>query len=219
MALMLASPLFDDVLFPLAISRRSTVGPEFSTEITETDGGFEHRNQNWQGGRLRFDVAPGVRIGADYDTLLAFFRCRAGAARGFRLCDWTDDRSCPWGQAPAPTDQLLATGDGAGQFFELVKTYVSGPVSQGRRITRPVVGSVRVALGGVEQSAGPGATWAVDHDTGIVTFLDPPPAGVAVTAGFRFDVPARFGTDSLAPTWLFEDAHQVPEIPIVEIRE
>ena len=54
--------MFDDIVFPLEISRQSVAGPEFSTDVTETGGGFERRNQNWEGGRLRFNVAPGVRM-------------------------------------------------------------------------------------------------------------------------------------------------------------
>ena len=207
--------MFDDIVFPLEISRQSVAGPEFSTDVTETGGGFERRNQNWEGGRLRFNVAPGVRMRSDHETLLAFFRCRAGKARGFRFRDWTDDRSGDLGAAPAATDQLLGIGDGARQFFQLRKAYVSGEVTQWRKITRPVEDTVKVALGGIEQMAG----WSVDLDTGLVSFDDPPPVDVIVTAGFQFDVPARFEIDRLEPVWLFPDAYQAPEIPIIEIRE
>tara|TARA_R110002124_G_scaffold256146_2_gene421800 strand:+ start:6648 stop:7271 length:624 start_codon:yes stop_codon:yes gene_type:complete len=207
--------MFDDIVFPLEISRQSVAGPEFSTDVTETGGGFERRNQNWEGGRLRFNVAPGVRMRSDHETLLAFFRCRAGKARGFRFRDWTDDRSGDLGAAPTATDQLLGTGDGAQQFFQLRKAYVSGEVTQWRKITRPVEDTVKVALGGIEQETG----WSVDLDTGLVSFDDPPPVDVIVTAGFQFDVPARFEIDRLEPVWLFPDAYQAPEIPIIEIRE
>jgi len=207
--------MFDDVLFPLEISRRSVAGPEFSTEVTETGGGFERRNQNWEGGRLRVNVAPGVRMREDYELLLAFFRCRAGRARGFRFRDWTDDRSCDLAAAPTANDQVLGVGNGAEQFFQLRKAYTSGGVTQWRKVTRPVDGTVKVALGGIEQLAG----WTVDLDTGLVTFDVPPEADVAVSAGFRFDVPARFDIDRLEPVWMFPDAYTAPELPIVEIRE
>jgi len=207
--------VFDSVLFPLQISLRSVAGPEFSTDVTETGGGFERRNQNWDGGRMRFNVGPGVRTREDHEALLAFFRCRAGRARAFRFRDWTDDRSSDLEADPSPNDQELGTGDGAEQFFQLRKGYTSGGVTQWRTITRPVAGTVRVALGGIEQLAG----WAVNVDTGLVTFDDPVPVDVVVTAGFRFDVPARFDVDRLEPVWLFPDAYQAPDIPIVEIRE
>lgn len=206
---------FDDVVFPGAISLNSIAGPEFSTDVTETAGGFEKRNQNWSGARLRFNIATGVRTEADYEAVLAFFYGRAGRARGFRFRDWSDHKSCALAASPAHSDQLLGTGDGAGQFFQLVKSYVSGPVTHIRRITRPVPGTVRIGLGGINQTAG----WTVNPDTGLITFATPPAPGIAVSAGFAFDVPARFDIDRLDPVHLFVGAVELPELPVVEIRE
>ena len=206
---------FDDVTFPGKISLNSVAGPEFSTDVTETAGGFEKRNQNWSGARLRFNVATGIRTTADYDAVLKFFYGRAGRARGFRFQDWSDWKSCAPEASPAPTDQVLGTGDNANQFFQLRKAYVSGPVTYLRKITRPVAGSVVVAIAGVPQASG----WSVNVATGLITFTVPPAAGAVVTAGFAFDVPARFDIDRLEPIHLFEGAVQLPELPIVEIRE
>lgn len=206
---------FHDVLFPMTIALASTAGPEFSTEVTETAGGYEKRNQNWAGARLRFNVASGVKTRADYEELLAFFYGRAGRANGFRFRDWSDHKSCDVDGVPAHDDQLIGTGDGATQFFQLVKSYVSGPVTYRRKITRPVAGSVLVGLGGINQASG----WTVDTSSGLITFATPPGAGVAVTAGYVFDVPARFDIDRLEPAWLVDDVVQLPELPIVEIRE
>jgi uncharacterized protein (TIGR02217 family) len=201
---------FDDISFPVDISLNSVAGPEFSTDVTETAGGFEKRNQNWSGARLRFNVAAGVRTQVDYEEVLTFFRGRAGRARGFRFQDWSDYKSCAVFDSQAHTDQVLGVGDGAQQFF-----YVSGPSTDVRKITRPVSGSVTIGLGGILQASG----WTVDLDTGIVTFATPPGAGVAVSAGFQFDVPARFDIDRLEPVHLFVGAVQLPDLPVVEIRE
>ncbi len=43
------------------------------------------RNSLWSDARLRFDVGPGIRSEAELGVLIAFFRARRGAARGFRL--------------------------------------------------------------------------------------------------------------------------------------
>jgi uncharacterized protein (TIGR02217 family) len=206
---------FDDISFPVDISLNSVAGPEFSTDVTETAGGFEKRNQNWSGARLRFNVAAGVRTQVDYEEVLTFFRGRAGRARGFRFQDWSDYKSCAVFDSQAHTDQVLGVGDGAKQFFQLQKSYVSGPSTDVRKITRPVSGSVTIGLGGILQASG----WTVDLDTGIVTFATPPGAGVAVSAGFQFDVPARFDIDRLEPVHLFVGAVQLPDLPVVEIRE
>jgi uncharacterized protein (TIGR02217 family) len=206
---------FDDIPFPVDISLNSVAGPEFSTDVTEMAGGFEKRNQNWSGARLRFNVAAGVRTQDDYGEVLTFFRGRAGRARGFRFQDWSDYKSCDVQDSPAHTDQVLGVGDGAMQFFQLQKSYVSGPSTDVRKITRPVTGTVTIGLGGILQASG----WTVDLDTGIVTFAAPPGAGIAVSAGFEFDVPARFDIDRLEPVHLFVGAVQLPDLPVVEIRE
>jgi uncharacterized protein (TIGR02217 family) len=56
--------------------------------------------------------------------------------------------------------------------------------------------------------------------TGVVTFVagHEPGDGVAVTAGFEFDVPARFDTDQLEINLAQIEAGSIPHIPIVEIR-
>ena len=45
-----------------------------------------------------------------------------------------------------------------------------------------------------------------------------PPPGVAITAGFLFDVPVRFDTDFLEVDWSAFAAGAIPKIPLIEIR-
>jgi Conserved hypothetical protein 2217 (DUF2460) len=87
---------FDDVQFPLSLGRGASVTPGFSTAIVTTASGHEQRNADWASGRLRFDAGPGVRSEADLQTLIAFFRARRGAARGFRFRDPYDYSSRGW---------------------------------------------------------------------------------------------------------------------------
>jgi uncharacterized protein (TIGR02217 family) len=77
-----------------------------------------------------------------------------------------------------------------------------------------VVGSVRIALGGVEQPSG----WSVHTTTGLVTFSSAPGAGVAITAGFEFDVPVRFDSDALDVTHDIERLGSITSIPLLELR-
>jgi uncharacterized protein (TIGR02217 family) len=109
---------------------------------------------------------------------------------------------------------MIGTGDGTAVQFALTKTYASGPASWTRAIVKPVAGTVRVAFDGVEQASG----WSVDTATGIITFGTAPGDGVAVTAGFEFDVPVRFDADSLSIHLENVRAGDVPAIAIVEIR-
>ncbi|MGQ0660220.1 DUF2460 domain-containing protein [Sphingosinicella sp.] len=201
---------FANVRFPIALGREAAVTPEFSTAIVTTANGVEQRNADWADARLRFDAGPGVRSEAELQALIAFFRARRGAAVAFRFEDPFDNSSSGMAGAPEPTDQVLGEGDGARTDFELVKDYDG----QRRRITRPVSGTARVAVDGVEQASG----WLLG-DKGVVSFAEPPAEGVAVTAGFRFDVPVRFAEDRLEVNRATFLAGEVPSVPLIEVRE
>jgi uncharacterized protein (TIGR02217 family) len=202
---------FDDVLFPLDIGMAATVSPGFSTNIVTSASGHEFRNANWSQARLRFDAGPGVRGDAEMESLLAFFRARRGPAVAFRFRDPYDHSSSGMTSPPAATDQPIGTGDGILDRFELTKTYGTG---EQRRITRPVPGSVRVALDGVEVSSG----WTLEP-LGVIRFAGAPEAGLSVTAGFEFDVPVRFSEDQIEVNRATFLAGEAPSVPLIEIRE
>ena len=145
---------------------------------------------------------------------MAFFEARNGRLHGFRFKDWADYKSCLPSQVLGPLDQVIGTGDGATTLFPLVKRYISGAQTWTRAITKPVAGTTRIALGGVEQAAG----WTVDPTSGFVTFSAPPDTGTPITAGFEFDVPVRFDTDVLDVTLDLERLGSITSIPLVEIR-
>ncbi len=205
---------FHEVRFPDDISRGARGGPERRTQIVELASGDEERNASWANSRRRYDVAYGIRRADDLATVVAFFEARNGRLYGFRFKDWADWRSCAPSENPSVTDQVIATGDGATTGFQLVKVYVSGSQSWTRTITKPVASTVKVAIDGNEQTSG----WSVDTTTGIVTFTSAPAAGAAITAGFEFDVPVRFDTDTLDITLDIERLGSITSIPLVEIR-
>jgi uncharacterized protein (TIGR02217 family) len=200
---------FADVSFPLEIGREASVVATTSTAIAAGAGGREQRNSEWADARLRFDAGPGVRSEADLAALIAFFRARRGPAQAFRFRDPFDDSSNASTGTPMPTDQLLGTGDGQRTRFPLVKAYGDAR----RPITRPVAGSVRVAVGGSETSA-------FSLDAGGVVMLDTAPAaGVPITAGFRFDVPVRFAEDRIEVNRSTFLAGEAPSVPLIAVRE
>lgn len=201
---------FDDVLFPLAIGREASVEPGFSTAIVETAGGAEQRNADWADARMRFDAGPGVRGEAELGELIAFFRARRGAAKAFRFRDPYDDSSNGMTGTPGAGDQLLGVGDGARTDYALVKDYDG----QERRITRPVAGSVRVSVDGVERIGG----WTLGPK-GVVSFAAPPDYGAEVRAGYRFDVPVRFEEDRLQVSRATFLAGEAAGVKLVEVRE
>ncbi|MFM5953155.1 MAG: DUF2460 domain-containing protein [Novosphingobium sp.] len=204
---------FDDLLYPLALGRDATVIPEFSTSVAVTASGYERRNSLWSDARLRFDVGPGIRGEAELGVLLAFFRARRGAARGFRLRDPTDFSSNAMTVTPTASDQLLGTGDGLTASFPLLKRYGEGEAQQLRRITRPRTDSVVVSLDGA-------ATTAFTLDPGgVVRFAVAPATGKLIQAGFLFDVPVRFAEDRLEVAGAVFAAGEAPSVPVIEVRE
>jgi uncharacterized protein (TIGR02217 family) len=77
-----------------------------------------------------------------------------------------------------------------------------------------VAGTVALALNGVTQITG----WTINTTTGVVTFAAAPAIGVAITAGFEFDVPVRFDADTRDVTLDFERLSSITSIPLIEVR-
>lgn len=203
---------FADVQFPLALGLAASAGPTFSTQVVTTASGYEQRNSQWASARLRFDAGLGVRAEKDLVDLITFFRARRGRAIAFRLRDPSDFSSKGMIDPPGFADQILGTSDGVRTRFALIKRYDANAPE--RRITRPELGSVRVGVAGAELPTG----WVLDT-LGTISFLTPPAAGAAVTAGYRFDVPVRFAEDSLDVSLVGFRVGEVASVPLIEVRE
>lgn len=210
---------FAEVRFPTTIKVNPIGGAGFSTTVINFPfSGKEQRNKNRSIARMRWTVAiPADDHDAIY-TVQTFYRARAGRWQGFRFKDFSDFKSSAPQTALTPLDQTIGTGDGVTKAFQLKKTYTSGAVSQVRTITKPVAGTVRVAVNGSEVvNSGSPAAWTVDTTTGIVTFAVAPTAGHAVQAGFEFDIPVRFDSDEQQISLLDKNLADWPSLDIVEI--
>lgn len=207
---------FHEIRFPANLSFGSVGGPERRTEIVTLANGFEERNTPWAHSRRRYDAGVGLRSLDDVETLIAFFEARVGQLHGFRWKDWSDFKSCAPSVTPSALDQEIGAGDGVRTVFQLQKTYVSGLQRYVRPIRKPVAGTVRVAI--ADDVKVEGLEYSVDLETGEVTFVLPPDLGARVSAGFEFDVPVRFDTDTIQTSVSSFQAGDVPTVPIVEIR-
>jgi len=198
---------FHDVRFPLGVSFGATGGPEWRNEIVTLTSGHEKRNARWAQSRRHFDAGTGLRSLQDLRDVLAFFEARHGSLHAFRFRDPFDQEA---------KDELIGTGDGDTADFQLVKRYGEGTYV--RPITKPVAGSVGIAVAGVEMVEGEAFT--IDSLTGIVTFAAEaiPTEGASITAGFIFDVPVRFDTDRLTASIASFQAGEIPSIPIIEVK-
>ncbi|MFZ2872838.1 phage distal tail protein, Rcc01695 family [Zavarzinia sp.] len=202
---------FHDVRFPLSVAYGTAGGPMRRVDVVTLASGREERNALWAGSRRRYEAGLGLRSDDDLHAVIEFFEARGGKLHAFRFRDWLDWKSCPPLATPAMTDQLVGLGDGERRQFPLVKRYVSGGQAHVRPITKPVVGSVIVAMNGDAVAA------TVDHDTGLVSFAVPPAGGAAITAGFEFDTPVRFDIDHLSLSLADFRAGQAPSIPLIEV--
>jgi len=200
---------FHDVRFPLCIEIGATGGPRFRTTVLGLGSGYEKRNIEWSRVRGAWDVGSGVKTKADMDAVIAFFYARQGRAHAFRFRDWTDYQI---GTVGVPL--TIGTGTGALTQFQLTKRYTSGSYYFDRKITRPVSGTVFVRT-----NESPTRSYSLNTSTGLVTFTTPPGNGATVTAWGEFDVPARFDTDDLNITGVYDGVLDIPSIPIVEVRE
>jgi uncharacterized protein (TIGR02217 family) len=209
---------FHETRFPTDISRGAQGGPERRTDVVVLGSGFEERNARWANSRRAWNAGYGIKSLDDLHAVIAFFEERRGKLYGFRWKDHADFKSCPPQSAIAATDQQLGLGTGAQASFQLVKRYGADFAPWDRTIVKPVAGTVLVAVDGVALALA--THFTVNFATGIITFLAGhiPASGSVVTAGFEFDVPARFDTDKLELDLRGFQHGAIPSIPIVEVR-
>src|SRR5438045_7135479 len=112
-------------------------------------------------------------------TLMGFFLQQQGAFQPFLFDDPSDDTAI---------GQPIGTGNASAAQFQLVRT-MNGFAEP---VTAPNVVSA-IYFNGVRQSA---AGYAVDPDTGRVTFAAPPPSGQAIAADFTYYFRVRFADDT-----------------------
>ena len=205
---------FHEVQFPVNIGRGARGGPKRKTQVVTLASGDEERNASWANSRRRYDVSYGLRRADDLAAVVAFFEARNGMLYGFRFKDWSDYKSCLPSGTPTSADQHLGNGTGTRTEWQLRKRYTSSLWGVYRDVTKPVAGTVLVEVDGAPLASG----WTVDATTGILTFASPPASGATIRAGFEFDVPVRFDTDSLDVTLDFERLGTITSIPLIEVR-
>lgn len=204
---------FHHVRFPINIALDARGGPQWSTDIVSLVSGAEERNTRWSRSRRKYNAGYGVKSAADMHHILAFFEERRGRFHGFLFRDPLDFQTSQ--DMVTPFDQDLGFGDGSQTEFQLSKQYGSTYDPYFRPLTKPVAGSVRVAMNGAELTAG--TDFTVDATTGIVSFTSAPASGASLTAGCTFDVPVRFDIDHLDVELSSFDAGIIPSIPLIEI--
>jgi uncharacterized protein (TIGR02217 family) len=186
---------FYEIQFPKDIGNNAVGGPMRVTDVVSLRSGFEEANAIWADSRRKWDVSYGIKSLDDLHTVIKFWEAMNGRLHTFRFSDPADMKSCAPLQTPAFDDQIIGTGDGTKVAFQLSKAYGVGvAASYHRTIKKPVPGTIKVGVNGVEVTSG----WVADTTKGIITFSVAPVVGNLVTAGFEYDVPVRFASDNLS---------------------
>lgn len=193
---------FHEVQFPVNIAQGTVGGPRYSTRVITMSSGSEVRIQNWNDGKLEYQVGYTANP-ADMAAIISFFRNRKGKTFGWRLKDWSDYQC------------LLEALDnsGGGSTLKLTKTYSSGAFNEIRRINKPCDnGTFKLYHNSVLQSSG----YSVDFTTGIVTVSGGVSGGTWAWSG-DFDVPMRFNQDNLEFTQDTVGKRTLSAIPTIEL--
>jgi uncharacterized protein (TIGR02217 family) len=205
----MARDSFDDVVFPQTIALGARGGPSRRTDVVSLASGREVRRARWTGSKRRWQVGLGGLTAAEAAALTGFFEARGGRRKSFAFRDPFDHSTAAPGSAPSPTDEVIGTGDGVATEFGLVKTYGTYK----RPIHLADLSGLVVAMDGTETSSG----WSLAPERDRIVFDTPPASGVLITAGFTFDVAARFESDDLILE-LGAKGASVPALGLVEVQ-
>jgi uncharacterized protein (TIGR02217 family) len=163
----------------------------YAVAITERSSGVERRNRSWSRPLHRYTATVGPRVEAEVQEALEFYHAVGGRAYGFRFKDSVDYKSCRVSGTPTAVDQPLEVLADSPEYYQMVKRYTAGTLSQSREIYKPVQGTILVADAGVAKVEG--VDYTVNYARGTVDLLYAP-AG-ALTWGGQFDVPVRFDSE------------------------
>lgn len=213
-------PFLETPRFPEGLSHAMALSSEggvtFNNRVIITGSGDVKVNQGWLHPiRLWNVVSSPQQQESVYEKLQTFILVIRGNTYAFRFKDWTDYRSVrPTLKDPlTPTDQSLGVGNGTQTVFQLQKTYTVGSLSYVRPIKKPVPGTVLVSVNNILVTTG----FTIDHTTGLITFASAPGSGIAVKAGFEFDIPAMFEGDPGRIALRTPDANEMQELKVREI--
>lgn len=195
---------FLEIRFPESIAFNSSSILEFNTTIIKAKNGYEQRNINWNSNKMKFNIINGIKTKTELDELITFFRNVRGAGYGFRFKDFTDYQA---------ENQYIGVGDGETKEFQLIKAYrVSDNIVYYRKITKPVISTVRVFINDIESK-----DFNIDLTTGLITLNTVPEIDSTIKASFEFDVPVRFENDIMEITMNSINSGNIKDITLIEI--
>lgn len=171
-------------------------GMEFSTDITTVTSGVEHRLANWEEDKGHWTIGGADPLNqVEFEDLNSQFRVCRGQHVGFRFKDWAD-----W--YATPNQGVMLTVPSNPTLLQLAKGYAPGFGGDlyFRPIRKPVPGTIRIWKNG-ELVVDP----MIEYSTGLFVAGEIAEGDSYQWSG-EFDVPARFGTDTLEVTFQARDS-------------
>lgn len=197
--------------FPDYVSPGAQTLLDRPVDVITLRSGFERRNSVREKSLRKYDVAIGIHDMNQLYDVIDFWEAVEGALYGFRFKDWADFKSCKPLETVSSGDQLMSQITTS--VFKLQKTYGTGGQTTSRSISKPVSGTVVVYSG---SELAEGSDFYVDDTSGLVYFGFEPSSP---SAGFEFDVPARFQVDPVSINLELFSAGQLDPIVVHELKQ
>jgi len=165
-------PEFLEERLPIGVRMGASYADEYMVDITQTASGSEYRRLVHQYPRRVFNVSYTQLTSDLWSQVMALYHRAYGMFAGFRVKAMDDYSTNARIGMPTAIDQTLAVVT-AGSLYQLQVAYGAGGTPLGigrpvRTIFKPVAGTVKVAIGALEQTIV--TMWAVDTTTGRITF-------------------------------------------------
>lgn len=192
---------FKNMLLKAAISFGSAGGPGFRTEIVETEGGIESRNEIWQYQRGEYELVYSPDVGINFKDLYEFFQVVKGSLHSFLIIDPLDNYA-------APGEGTFVSSLGSPTQSQMAKTVTVQGYSATMLVTKPRQSGL-VINGGSANSG--------TYTTGIV------PGAPTSWYGYYYKH-VRFNTDVIKPIVQNKKPHSSELIvgwetlPLIEVR-
>lgn len=201
---------------PVDIRMGASYSDGYNVQIVETAGGAEYRKLVHAFPRRRWTINYTLLRDDIAARVLALYHRAYQMLAGFRVYDVDDHNSSASGRGAITNLDQTLTRLSAG-VYQLRKEYGSGATPLGigrpaRIIYKPVAGSLVVAKNGVAVVSGV----TLNTTNGQVTISPAPLVGDTITAGFEFDIPARFNSP-IEVTALAKDARDCGAIELIEL--
>jgi uncharacterized protein (TIGR02217 family) len=188
---------FLETQFDPGIIYESKYSLRFLTDLIRQGDGLEQARVCWEQPLVTVTLGSKLLNNEELAYLIDFHTATKGAGKAFRVKDWSDYRVTGSPVAPAvpQNDDNLSIGNGSTQTWQLIKRYQNdlgtsvGDYWVDRPITKPVPGTVKIYVNGVETLTG----WSVDTTNGLLTTT----LTGAITWDGEFDVPVAFDQDKI----------------------